>query len=279
MQSLTPFHGPAHPGSPLTTASQGRDLVQPTPSPRLEAVWARHEDEVRAAQRLRYRVFGEEMGARLTPPSGTPAGLDVDLYDRFCEHLIVRTVGTVDQPSEVVGTYRVLTPSGAKLVGGLYSDTEFDLVRLQRLRPRLAELGRSCIDARFRTGGVILLLWSQLVQFMQANGLDRMVGCASVPMRDGGHVAASLWEKLRHTHLAPIESWVNPRLPLPLDDLQRDLDVEPPALIRGYLQCGARVLGAPAWDPDFGTADLPMMLHLQDLPKAYRRRFLGIAKS
>lgn len=274
MHSLT-LHGSARSGSHLATAPYGLDLLQPTSAPRLEAVWARHADEVQAAQRLRFRVFGEEMGARLTPPSGTPAGLDVDLYDRFCEHLIVRTVGAADQPSEVVGTYRVLTPAGAKLVGGLYTDNEFDLVRLQRLRPRLAELGRSCIDARFRTGGVILLLWSQLVQFMQANGLDRMVGCASVPMRDGGHLAASLWEKLRHTHLAPIECRVNPRLPLPVDDLRHDLEVEPPALIRGYLQCGARVLGAPAWDPDFGTADLPMMLHLQDLPKAYRRRFLG----
>lgn len=275
MQNHPSVHGSPRPGPGHITTAQGQGLFQATSAPRLEAVWARHADEVQAAQRLRFRVFGEEMGARLTLPSGTPAGLDVDLYDRFCEHLIVRTVGTVDQPSEVVGTYRVLTPASAKLVGGLYTDNEFDLVRLQRLRPRLAELGRSCIDARFRTGGVILLLWSQLVQFMQANGLDRMVGCASVPMRDGGHVAASLWEKLRHTHLAPIESWVNPRLPLPVDDLQRDLDVEPPALIRGYLQCGARVLGAPAWDPDFGTADLPMMLNLQDLPKAYRRRFLG----
>jgi putative hemolysin len=269
---------PAHariPSPPGCGSSQPPSSTQAAPAARLQAVWARHEDEVRAAQRLRWQVFGQEMGATLKPPPGSPAGHDIDLYDRFCEHLIVRTVPTGDHPGEVVGTYRVLTPAGAKLVGGLYTDTEFDLVRLARLRPRMAELGRSCIHPDWRTGGVILLLWSHLVRFMDANGLPFMIGCASVPMPDGGHAAASLWERLRRTHLAPIEQRVTPRLPLPVDDLDRHLDVEPPPLIKGYLQCGARLLGAPAWDPDFGTADLPVMLDLRELPATYKRRFLG----
>ncbi|MCV4601347.1 hypothetical protein OFC63_35555, partial [Escherichia coli] len=76
------------------------------------------------------------------------------------------------------------------------------------------------------------------------------------------HVAASLWEQLRHSHLAPIEYRVQPRLSLPVEELRRDLAVEPPALIKGYLRCGARILVAPAWDPDFNTADLPMMMRI-----------------
>jgi putative hemolysin len=242
---------------------------------RLQAVWAQHEDDVRAAQQLRWRVFSKEMGARLPRLPGAPEGHDIDIYDRFCEHLIIRTTATEDQPSEVVGTYRLLTPGGAKLVGGLYTDTEFDLVRLRHLRPRIAELGRSCIDERWRTGGVIMLLWSSLATFMARNGLDVMLGCASVPMRDGGHLAASLWNQLRREHLAPIEHHVTPRLPLPVDELDGCLQVEPPALIKGYLKCGAKVLGAPAWDPDFGTADLPMMLQMREMSPAYRRRLLG----
>ncbi|MBX9716414.1 MAG: ornithine-acyl-ACP acyltransferase, partial [Burkholderiaceae bacterium] len=66
-----------------------------------------------------------------------------------------------------------------------------------------------------------------------------------------------------------------PRLPLPIADLQNDLRIEAPALIRGYLRCGAQVLGPPAWDPDFNTADLPMMMRMEDLPARYRRHFLG----
>lgn len=240
------------------------------PTPPLETHWARHADEVEAAQRLRWRVFAEEMGARLPAGPGRTPGLDADLFDPHCEHLIVRTAGE----GRVVGTYRVLTPAAARVVGGLYTETEFDLVRLARLRPRLAEVGRSCVDPAFRSGPAILMLWASLAAFMRRNGLDHVIGCASVPMRDGGHAAASLWERLRRDHLAPPDLQVRPRLPLPVEELRCDLAVEPPPLIRGYLRCGAMLLGAPAWDPDFGTADLPMMLRLADLPAAYRRRFL-----
>jgi putative hemolysin len=257
--------------APIQVPPAARDAA-----PRLEATWARHASEVRDAQRLRYRVFADEMGARLTPPPGTEPGLDVDLFDAHCEHLVVRTVATAAVPAKVVGTYRVLTPDAARRVGGLYSDTEFDLSRLDRLRPRMAELGRSCTDPAWRSGAVILMLWSTLAEFMHRNGLDLMVGCASVPMADGGHAAASLWQTLSQTHLAPLEDQVLPRLPLPVRDLRSDLAVEPPPLIKGYLKCGAKVLGAPAWDPDFGCADLPMMLKLSSLPDSYRRRFLNV---
>ena len=241
----------------------------------LDVVWARDESEVREAQRLRYQIFVEEMGARLSPPVGTPAGLDIDVYDAFCEHLLVRTVGLHGEPGRVIGTYRVLTPAAARRIGGLYSETEFDLTRLRPLRGKMVELGRSCVHADHRSGGAILALWGALAEFMVRNELDTMIGCASISMRDGGHVAASLWEQLRHTHLAPIEWQVRPRLPLPVDELDRHLAVEPPPLIKGYLRCGAKVLGAPAWDPDFNTADLPMLMRIDDLPLKYRRHFLG----
>jgi putative hemolysin len=245
-------------------------------TPRLVASWARHADDVRAAQRLRYDVFAREMGASLTPPLGTSAGLDADAYDDYCEHLLVRTVEQDDMPSMVVGTYRVLTPQAAALAGGLYTESEFDLAPLAHVRPRIAELGRSCTAPEFRNGGVILLLWSALADFMDRNRLELMIGCASVSMRDGGHMAASLWERLRQTHLAAPEMQVRARLPLPVGMLDSGLDVETPPLIKGYLKCGAKILGAPAWDPDFGVADLPVMLNLQDLPRSYRSRFLKV---
>ena len=241
----------------------------------LEVVWARTEEDVLAAQRLRYHVFAEEMGARLSVPASAPAGHDIDLFDPYCEHLLVRLQGQNGEPGEVIGTYRVLTPANAKRVGGLYSETEFDLTRLRHLRGKMVELGRSCVHPNHRNGGAIMALWGALAEFMVRNDLDTMIGCASISMRDGGHVAASLWQQLSQTHLAPIELQVRPRLPLPVEELDRHLQVDPPALIKGYLRCGAKVLGAPAWDPDFNTADLPMLMRIQDLPARYRRHFLG----
>jgi putative hemolysin len=242
----------------------------------LKVHWADSEDDVEQAQRLRHLVFIEEMGASPRPSAKARPGVEADWFDPYCEHLIVRACGQGQslRDAPVIGTYRLLTPTGARRVGGLYSDAEFDLTRLRSLRSRMAELGRSCVHPDWRQGGVIMLLWNALLNFMQDNRLETMLGCASVSMRDGGHCAASLWEQLRHEHLAPIEHQVQPRLALPLEALRNDLPVEPPALIKGYLRCGAKVLGAPAWDPDFNTADLPMMLQLKDLPTRYRQHFL-----
>ena len=232
--------------------------------------WARHQDEVRQAQRLRYRVFALEMGAIL---GGTVPGHDIDLFDDYCEHLLVRDVDS----GSVIGTYRVLTPTQAQRVGSTYSDTEFDLTRLRSLRPRMVELGRSCVHEDFRHGGVILALWGALAEFMARNQLDTMIGCASIPMQHhgttSGQAAASIWRQVRRSHLASIDYHVTPRLALPVEQLDGSLDIEPPALIKGYLRLGAKVLGPPAWDPDFNSADLPMMMRIADLPMRYKRHF------
>lgn len=268
-----------NPTFPLSPVSLPRGSLHPraggdveTGTGRIAVAWARHLDEVRQAQRLRHAVFAGEMGARLD--TWIP-GHDVDLFDDYCEHLLVREA----ESGEVIGTYRVLTAAQARRVGSFYSDTEFDLVRLRLLRDRMVELGRSCVHPAHRQGGVILALWGALAEFMVRNKLDTMIGCASIPMLHNGVVsgdlAASIWHQLKRTHLAPIEYQVTPRLPLPVDELDGSLAVEPPALIKGYLRLGARVLGAPAWDPDFNTADLPMLMRIHHLPPRYRKHFLG----
>jgi len=265
-------------GMPRRSLHQSSHALGPPPLERISSPsvgkisvnWAHHQDEVREAQRLRYQVFALEMGARL--PKTLP-GHDIDLFDDYCEHLLVRDVAS----QQVIGTYRVLTPAQAKRAGSTYSDTEFDLTRLRSLRERMVELGRSCVHAEHRHGGVILALWGALAEFMARNQLDTMIGCASIPMQhngvQGGHAAASIWRQVSQTHLAAIEYRVTPRLALPVGQLDNSLVVEPPALIKGYLRLGAKVLGAPAWDPDFNSADLPMMMRIADLPTRYLKHF------
>ena len=235
---------------------------------KLSVALARSEWDVLEAQRLRYRIFAGELGANL--PTRTP-GVDQDIYDPFCEHLIVRD----EDAGRIVGTYRILSPSAARRVGGYYSENEFDLTRLQHLRPRLVEIGRSCIDADYRSGAVIALLWGGLARYMQENGYDYLVGCASVSMADGGHAAASLYNRLRDKHLAPTEYHVFPRCPLPMSALRSDLAAEPPPLIKGYLRAGAWICGEPAWDPDFNTADLPILMPMTKVDDRYARHFMG----
>lgn len=262
---------PAHVAHSAPETPGARSGSAPLP---LTVRWARHQDEVEAAQRLRFQVFAQEMGARLNPPYGTAPGLDVDAYDAHAEHLIVLAPMAADEPEAVVGTYRLLTPQAACRTGGYYTESEFQLHGLDHARPHLAELGRSCVHPAHRTGGVILALWGALVEFLLSNRLQGVLGCASVSMQDGGHNAASLWARLQCDHAAAPDHGATPHCPLPVWNLERDRAVEPPPLIRGYLRCGARLLGAPAWDADFNMADLPLLLNLADLPSRYRRHFL-----
>ncbi|NBM21181.1 GNAT family N-acetyltransferase [Streptomyces sp. GC420] len=225
------------------------------------------EEEIRAAQRLRYRVFAQEKGAVLHTPV---PGHDIDGFDEHVDHLIVTERGS----GEVVGTYRLLPPGRSER---LYSDGEFDLRPLRGIQDSLVEAGRACVHPDHRDGTVINLMWSGLARYVLLSGHRYLAGCASVPLADGGQAAANAW-LLGTTRYAcppelrvhPHDPWMPPRMPV----------AEPnpatlPPLLRGYLRIGAWMCGAPAHDRDFGDADFFVLLDLERMNERYRRYFLG----
>jgi len=237
---------------------------------RLVARIATRPEEIEAAQRLRWRVFTDEFGARM---AGATPGVDRDLFDRFCRHLIVEDSAS----GEVVGTYRVLLPEQARAAGGLYTESEFFTDRLRPIRHELVELGRSCVHPDYRTGATIMLLWAGLGEMLSGLPYRYLIGCASVPTADGGRYAASLWHTLWPDHAAPEELRVFPKRRLPLEALAHGCDVVVPPLIKGYLRAGGRLIGEPHHDVEFGCADLPMLLALDRIEARYSRRFLKTA--
>lgn len=237
--------------------------VQPN---RLYLSLARNPEEIAEAQRLRYKVFADEMGAQINHQHG----LDVDGFDEFCDHLLVRERGT----HQVIGTYRILNPYQASLAGGHYSAGEFDLTRIAHLADHTVEVGRACVHKDYRNGSTISMLWAGLAKYMQMHQYEYMIGCASVPMHDGGHMAASLYNRLKDTHLAPNEYRVFPHNPLPLEALNKDMQLVCPPLIKGYLRLGAYICGEPAWDAYFNTADMLVMLSLSRINQRYASHFL-----
>lgn len=245
--------------------------IQPAAHRRLTTSLARSETEVLEAQRLRFKVFGEEMGARLP---GAQEGIDRDIFDKYCEHLLVR------EPKEnrVVGTYRILPPDQAQKIGGYYSQTEFDLTRLLHLSDRMVEVGRSCVHWDYRDGATISQLWNGLAQYMQQHRHEYLIGCASISMADGGHAAASVYRKLHRIYGAPAEYSVFPRNPLPLDAMNPYLDAPVPPLIKGYLRLGAYICGEPAWYPEFNTADLFIFLPMSRVNDRYAKHFLKMSR-
>ena len=234
--------------------------------PRFEVSLAYQPGEIAETQRLRYRIFGQEMGARVYAPDG----LEQDRYDPFCHHLYVRDAGT----GEVVSSTRILTRARAWRAGGFYSDGEFDLSQIAALPGEIIELGRTCVHRDHRSGAAIGMLWAGLAGFVELNRVDYLIGCASVPMRDGGVQATAIMEQVRGRHLSPEGLRVTPRRPLPA--VRLDANVRPvlPPLLKAYLRAGAWVCGEPCWDVDFGVADLFILLDVERLETRYVRHFL-----
>ncbi len=236
------------------------------------------DEQIAAAQRLRHRVFAEELGATLH--TSTP-GLDVDGFDAYCDHLIVRD----DSTGEVVGTYRMLPPGRAGRAGRRYAESEFDLKGLAPLRHDLVETGRSCVHPDHRSGAVINLMWGGIARYLHLNGHRWLGGCASVPLDDGGRLAGGVWHLARERHLSPPALRVHPHRPWLAEPAARDAApagkaarAAVPPLLRGYLRLGAWVCGEPAYDPDFDVADLYVLLSLDRMDPRYVRHYLGVVQ-
>jgi putative hemolysin len=238
---------------------------------RLQVSLASTPGEIRAAQRLRYQVFVEEMGARLKTEE---PGIESDRFDDYCQHLIVRDLAA----DSVVGCYRIMTDLQAVRAGGFYSQSEFDLTRILALPGRLMEVGRTCVHPDYRSGAVIALLWQGLARFMVINRFDYLMGCASIPLRHGTAEALTLYRELARTHLAPPEWRVYPRVPLPRVNLAGNTaKPRTPPLIKAYLRMGVKICGDPSWDPCFNVADLFILLAADDVRGRYARHFVNRA--
>ena len=251
----------------VSTDQAGNEL--PADAPRYSLLVAHANDEVVAAQKLRHLVFAEEMGARLHSPR---PGLDIDKFDEFCDHLVVRD----DNTGEIVGCYRMLPPDRAAQAGKLYADSEFDLTAIEGLRPSLVETGRSCVHPDHRSGAVVSLVWAGIARYMLLSGHRYLAGCASVPLVDDGSFAAGVWDVLRAKHYSDEATRVTPLIPWNTSGIERPARPTLPPLIKGYVRLGAKVCGPPALDVDFGVADFFVLLDLHNVDERYLKFFLGV---
>lgn len=249
--------------------------------PRYSLLLSTDPSMIEAAQRLRYDVFTSTPGFTLPTAAG---GRDVDRFDEFCDHLLVRD----DDTGELVGCYRMLAPAGAIAAGGLYSETEFDIRAFDPLRPSLVEMGRAVVRDGHRNGGVVLLMWAGILAYLDRYGYDYVSGCVSVPIgdeRDGdtpGRQLRGVRDFVLSRYAAPAEYTVYPHRPVVIDGKSID-DIAPPprpavpALMRGYLRLGCKPCGQPAHDPDFGVGDFCILLDKRLADTRYLKRLRSVS--
>jgi L-ornithine Nalpha-acyltransferase len=249
---------------------------------------ATSQGEILIAQRLRYVVFHEELGA-FADEQARATKTDVDRFDAICDHLLVtRQRSAQSDPlmcfgeEEIVGTYRLLRQSIAQNHGGFYSQSEFDLGPLLNRKPELSflELGRSCILQAYRGTSVIELLWQGIWNYVRAHKLDVMLGCASFEGTDPDAHADAL--SLLGHHLVASDEWHVRAHESKYIDMrrktlggfdQRRAMVKLPPLIKGYLRLGCCVGDGAVIDPNFNTIDVLIILPVSKINPRYFAHF------
>lgn len=239
---------------------------------------ARSEDELRAAQALRYRVFVEELGGD-GPLVDHDARLERDRFDPFFDHLLLMDVRRGDA---VVGVYRLLRSDQAEAAGQFYSEDEYDLTPLKSSGRRLMELGRSCLDAEYRGGAAMFHLWNGLARYVAEHEIEILFGVASFHGTDPAPLAQPL-SLLHHRHLAPEQLRVCAKEPhyqsldlIPADDLdRREAMLQVPALIKAYLRLGGYVGDGAFVDHAFNTTDVCLILDTAAMNEKQRNIYTG----
>jgi L-ornithine Nalpha-acyltransferase len=239
---------------------------------------AQDEAELTAAQRLRYRVFVQELNA--TGPSVDHMTMrEHDEFDDIYDHLIL--IDRRIEPSNldhVVGVYRLLRSDVAQ--GVFYSASEFDLSLLLNSGRTLLELGRSCVDARYRGGVAMYLLWNGLAEYVLQHGIEMLFGVASYHGTDTASIAQSL-SYLNRYHLAPPEARVSvcpeyhQRLDLvPEGEIDRLLAMaQTPPLIKAYLRLGGSIGDGAYIDHNFNTIDVCLLMDTARMSQRHKRAY------
>ena len=246
----------------------------------IEVRLARNEREVIAAQKLRYRVFYEEMKAVACADTHS-AGMDHDRFDDVADHLLVIDKSQIGIDAQVVGTYRLLRKSHVETLGGFYTQGEYDISALKKSGGNLLELGRSCIDADYRKGRVMDMLWRGLAAYLTYYDIDVMFGCASLSGTNPDALIVPL-SYLYHNHLAPTKicpianlgQYVHMnRLKAAEINIKRAF-VSLPPIIKGYLRVGSMVGDGAVVDYQFNTVDVCMVMNVKEISNRYQARFI-----
>jgi putative hemolysin len=236
---------------------------------------AKDDADIIAAQKLRYRVFVQELGAKVSEEDHALCQ-ERDLYDPLCDHLLLIDL----QSNDVVGVYRLLKQTSLPENMPFYSASEFDLTPLLNSGQNMLELGRSCIHPDHRGGDALQVMWMGLGQYVVENQIDLMFGTASFHGTDVQSIAQPL--SCLHYFFRAAE----PLCPVALPHGAHRMDVlekehvnrpvamsEMPPLIKGYLRLGGKV-GANAFvDQEFNTIDVLIMIQTDQISEKYHKMY------
>ncbi|MDE6250281.1 MAG: GNAT family N-acetyltransferase [Alphaproteobacteria bacterium] len=244
----------------------------------------RNKEERRQVRALRYEVFVEEEGAGVTEEQRALRE-EYDAFDRFAEYMAVFHNG------RVVGTYRIIDRRAAEKMGGFYTEGEFNISKIKKVKQNIAEMSRACVAREYRENALVMrMLWAGLGEYVVRRKIAVLFGVASWVGRKPAASAQAI-SYLYYNHLSPLSlratvvsenfaDGVNPKLSrmnilpeafIDEDDAKRQMT----PLVKGYLRLGATFGKGVFVDYPFNSYDVFVMLQTKNIDPTYQKHFLG----
>lgn len=218
---------------------------------------ATNASDIRQSQRLR---FLEYRAAK--PALARDNGQLSDIYDDYCDHLIVRDCDSRD----VVACTRVLQVDKAGMIGGFHAEAMFDLSEILASPGKKMELGHIHLHPDYAGVDAFRALWSGVCRMAERQNIAQILASVRVDASDGGTRAGKIAERLLHRYPADSCYAASPHRRVPADGFSKREPVEIPMLIKRYLHRGGRLCGHAGYDPRLGLANFLLVFERRDRP-------------
>lgn len=225
--------------------------------------------------KLRHEVFYQEF------QQVEHTGVDVDQYDSHFDHLII----IHKDSKKVIGTYRL---SCSDFSGVSYTESEFNLDEIFKLKGPHLELGRACIQKEHRRGAMVIsLLWRGIIEYMNLCGASLLYGCSSIKINTA-HEAALVYKYLENLGAVATSNLAHPIGEFKMNDfsdayqsLSGALSPEQtamaeslvPSLLKFYIKFGAKIASEPAFDREFMCMDFLTVMKKEEITMSLSKKF------
>ena len=235
---------------------------------------AESREELIESFKLRHEVFHKEFRGVTTP------GLDYDKFDFSYDHLII----VHNKTNQIIGTYRL---NCSEEINNSYTQLEFNLKALESIQGPYLELGRACIDPKYRKGSVVFLLWRGIAEYMKKSGANILFGCSSLKITNAREAALVFRFLEQQGHVNVTTNSCHPTKKFTMKDFSswysyfqnlteaqsEEANGLIPSLLKSYLKMGAKISSQPAFDKDFDCIDLLTVLPKGSLDDSLANKF------
>lgn len=245
-------------------------VIADVASRRYTIKFAKTDEEVVAAQRLRYHVFKEELDRNFLFENG----IDRDIYDEQAHHLIV----VHNESNDIIGTYRLQSREQAMSGNGFTTSVRFRLDHLpDHVLNHAVEVGRACISEKHRSGRVLFLLWKGLAGYLEHFNKRYLFGYAALETKKPNVALQTLDYLEKHNHIHP-EYHIEPRDEYRLEwseEMPKTDEIDIPPLFQNYLDVGCTVCGGPSYDKQLDLYHFVILLDVEAISDQIRKMFFG----